>query len=330
MASPRYLHTLKGVVTSVPASYVSGVVRTSSIDRILRRQHGVISRTQAVEAGLSENQIQHRIQSGSWLRLTSGVYAPAASTPSWERQLNAALLGHPEGIVAGLSAAHLLGFSNIRRGRPEILLPFEGNARSAIARVIRSRHFAMVARRTVEGWECSSPAETVLTLSLRWPYAKLERLIDDGLAQGLLAIHDFNPILDRLTFARQPGLKALRAIVGARSSDAYQPPTSELERLLFRLLDHPQLPHYTRQLPIRYESLAATVDAYNEDWAMIVEGDGRRWHTRKADFELDRQRDNAAVAAGLVVVRFTWKDLRYDPAGCLKTLIEAGKRRSKS
>lgn len=278
---------------------------------------------------MSENQIQQRIASGSWLRLTSGIYAAAASTPSWERQLHGALLSHPDAIVAGLSAAHLLGFSNIRRGRPEILVPFQGNGRSSLARVIRSRHFANVDRRAVAGWDCTSPAETVLTLSLRWPYSKLERLIDDGLAQELLTVPAFHPILDRLMFARQPGLKALRAIVGARSSDGYQPPTSELERLLFRLLDHPQLPRYTRQLPIRYDSLAATVDAFIEDWGMIVEGDGRRWHTRKADFELDRRRDNAGVAAGLVVVRFTWKDLRYEPTACLKTLVEAGKRRAR-
>lgn len=207
-------------------------------------------------------------------------------------------------------------------------MPFTGNGRSDIARVIRSRHFDRVDRRIVGRLDCTSPAETALTLSMRWPFAKIEQFVDDGLARDLLHIADFDPILERLAFARQPGLRALKAIVAARAADAYQPPTSELERLLFVVLDHPKLPPHTRQLPIVYPTMTATVDAYIDEWSLIVEGDGRRWHTRKADFEVDRERDNSAVASGLAVVRFTWKSLRYEPESCLRTLLAAGKRRS--
>lgn len=294
---------------------------------IIRRQHGVIGRSQAGDAGMSDSGIRHALESGRWSRIAAGVYVTTSSVPTWERQMNAALLSHPSSIVAGLSAAHLLGFSNVRRGRPEIMMPFEGNGRSPIARVIRSRHFEVVERRIVSGFECTSPSETALTLSMRWPYAKIERFIDDGLASELFAMADFHPILDRLTFARQPGLRSLRKIIAARSSDSYQPPTTELERLLYRLLDHPRLPSHKRQLPIVYPALEAIVDAFIDRWLLIVEGDGRRWHTRQADFELDRKRDNAATAAGLAIVRFTWKDLRFSPEACLRTLLEVGRKR---
>jgi very-short-patch-repair endonuclease len=301
-----------------------------AVYRIIRRQSGAISRGQALDAGLSASHIQRQIESGKWLRLTPGVYAPAGSVATWERQLNAALLSHPGSIVAGLSAARLLGFANIGKGMPEILMPFDGNGRSNVARVIRARHFDTVERRAVEGYECTSPAETVLTISMRWPRTRMERIVDEGLARGLLRVADFDNILDRLAFARQPGLKTLRRIVGERADNAYQPPTNELERLLFRLLDHPRLPAYTRQLPIEYPGLKATVDAFLAAWKLIVEADGRRWHTRKEDFERDRLRDNAAVAAGLSVVRFTWKSLRFDVDRCLETLLEVGARRAVS
>jgi len=306
-------------------------VRTNeAVDRIIRRQGGTISRHQAIDAGLSGSRIQRRIESGSWLRLASGIYTPASTQATWERQLNAALLSHPGSIVAGLSAARLLGFAGVGVGRPEILMPFEGNGRSPIARVIRARHFDTVERTIVEGLECTSAAETVLTLSMRWPAARMERMVDEGLARGLLGVADFDPILERLAFARQPGLKTLRRVVSQRADDAYQPPTTELERLLFRLLDHPRLPAYTRQLPIEYPSLKATVDAFIDSWRMIVEADGRRWHTRKEDFERDRLRDNAAVAAGFSVMRFTWKTLRYEATYCLETLLIAGETRTTS
>jgi very-short-patch-repair endonuclease len=42
---------------------------------------------------------------------------------------------------------------------------------------------------------------------------------------------------------------------------------------------------------------------------LIVEADGRRWHTRVADFDRDRWRDNEATANGYRTLRFTWVHL---------------------
>lgn len=42
---------------------------------------------------------------------------------------------------------------------------------------------------------------------------------------------------------------------------------------------------------------------------MVIEADGRRWHTRERDFVKDRRRDNLAVENGYVVLRFTFDDL---------------------
>ncbi len=100
-----------------------------------------------------------------------------------------------------------------------------------------------------------------------------------------------------------------------------------MEKLLYQLLIRPELPPHDRQLPIAYERLDATVDAYIAEWSIIVEADGRRWHTRVADFERDRARDNAAAAAGLVVVRFTYRMLKDNPKQCLETLVNAGRWR---
>ncbi|MFV1961178.1 MAG: endonuclease domain-containing protein, partial [Acidimicrobiia bacterium] len=202
--------------------------------------------------------------------------------------------------------------------------PFPGNARSPIARVIRSRHFDAISTVTVQGFPATSVAETVFTLSLTESPALLERVIDDQLAAKRLRIPEFDPILERLENARLRNLPALRRIVADRDRKAYQPPTTELERLLYQLLDRPDLPDYERQLPIQYESLTATVDAFIPAWRIIVEGDGRRWHTRRQDFERDRKRDNLAAAAGFLVVRFSYQMLRDDSDACFQTLIDAG------
>jgi very-short-patch-repair endonuclease len=44
-------------------------------------------------------------------------------------------------------------------------------------------------------------------------------------------------------------------------------------------------------------------------WRLIVEADGRCWHTRIDDFERDRWRDNVATTHGYDVLRFTYRQL---------------------
>lgn len=295
---------------------------------LMARQNGVINRRQALGLGATDGFIRARVGNGTWLEMNSGVYASSSSPAGWERRLRAAVLSHPVALVAGMSAAYLHGFEGMRPIRPEVLVPYGGNNRSSFARVIRARHFEDVDVTEIRGFRCTSIAETILTLSMRLPKSDIERYVDDQLAGRELVVDDFNPIFDRLEFARQRGLRPLRRIVAARASDAYQPPTTELERLLYRLLDHPDLPPYQRQVPFDYPTVHATVDAYIEEWEVIAEGDGRRWHNRQRDHDRDRGRDNAALAAGLVVVRLTWKMLRYEPEKALATLLAVGKQRS--
>lgn len=297
------------------------------VDLLAARQHGVIGRSQALACGMTRHQVRGRLESAEWKLLDSSVIALRSAPSTWEQRMHAAVLSRPSALAAGRSAGYLHSFPGFRRGRPEILIPFEGNARSPLARVVRSRHFERVATVMIDGFACTSIAETVLTLSLRESGNTLERIVDDQIAARALRITDFDPILERLTEARQRGLPTLRRIVAERDSEAYQPPMTELERLLYELLDREELPTYSRQLPIDYPNLTATVDAYISAWRTIVEGDGRRWHTRKADFERDRQRDNAAAAAGLLVIRFTYRMLKEEPEACLRTLLDAGRFR---
>jgi very-short-patch-repair endonuclease len=290
------------------------------------RQHGAFSRFQARQLGFTNRQMATRVASGAWLHVDNNVFVVAGSPLTWHQRLTAAVLSRPEALVAGRSAAHLHGIPGFPRSRPEILLPFPGNARSPLARTIRSRHFDRLARVTVEGFETTTVAETILTLSFREPTSVVARVIDDQIAARRLRIEDFDPIFERLENARMRGLAGLRRVVAERDYKAYQPPTSELERLLYILLDRPELPRFERQLPISYPSRQATVDAYIPEWGLIIEADGRRWHSRAKDFEVDRARDNAAVAQGLRVVRFTYRMLTEDPDGCLAILLQAGLR----
>lgn len=99
--------------------------------------------------------------------------------------------------------------------------------------------------------------------------------------------------------------------------------------MLERLVDDPAVPPATPQFPFRFDTLPMVVDIYIAAWRLILEADARRWHSRRADFERDRARDNAAAAAGLAVLRFTRRMLTEDFEGCRRTLLQTGSVRSR-
>lgn len=50
--------------------------------------------------------------------------------------------------------------------------------------------------------------------------------------------------------------------------------------------------------------------------------DGRAWHSAGDRFQRDRTRQNALVAAGYTVLRFTWFDVTERPEYVIRTVRE--------
>jgi Transcriptional regulator, AbiEi antitoxin len=68
---------------------------------LLRLQRGVITRRQALAAGLAEKAIVVRLQSGHWQRLQTGVYAVSSGEPPRPAILWAAVLRAGHGAPRG-------------------------------------------------------------------------------------------------------------------------------------------------------------------------------------------------------------------------------------
>ncbi|MEA1904257.1 MAG: type IV toxin-antitoxin system AbiEi family antitoxin domain-containing protein [Actinomycetota bacterium] len=298
------------------------------LDELAARQYGVFSIAQARSVGMTSTMIETRVKNGAWVRLAPSVYALASAPPKWERQMAAALLNRPGAIVAGRSAAYLHEFIGFRPGRPVIMVGKTGNSRSSLAKVIRCQGFDTVRRVRIRGFEVTDSAETVLGIARDLSLDRLEAVVDNEIAAGRLLVDD----LERVSRLRSgaPGVVKVRSIWDERRADAYEPPVNELERLLHRLLDRPGVAPYQKQAPFAFKRVRMTVDSYIPAWRLIVEADGRRWHTRKADIERDRRRDNEATAHGFAVLRFTYAMLTQEPANCFDTLMQTGAVRTAS
>jgi hypothetical protein len=79
--------------------------------RLVRRQAGVITRAQAMAAGLTRHAVYARLASGRWQRHHAGVYAAYSGPLARESQLWAAVLGaRPGAVLCHQTAAELHGF----------------------------------------------------------------------------------------------------------------------------------------------------------------------------------------------------------------------------
>ncbi|CAN5723109.1 type IV toxin-antitoxin system AbiEi family antitoxin domain-containing protein [soil metagenome] len=279
------------------------------VARLARRQHGVFSRRQAARLGATPDNIVTRVRSGRWLQLDHSVFALPGNPPTWERQLMAAQLGLARSAVSGLAAASLHRLGDARPGRPELSVPRGGAHKSRLATVRQVAHLEIC---TIDGIATTTAAQTLFDIAGRVPLARLMRTTDDALVRKLVSAAQLRAWNERLATSRRPGLAAMRSLAAVRI-DGYVPSESELEVLLFGMLTAPGIPVPVRQAPLPWRpSAPQRLDGLLVDWRVIVEADGRLWHTRVEDFARDRQRDRQAAAHGYQVLRYTWEELRHE------------------
>ncbi|MEN8114871.1 MAG: DUF559 domain-containing protein [Actinomycetota bacterium] len=300
----------------------------SDIDRLLAtiatRQHGVFSHRQALAVGATRGQIDYRRASGAWIDLDYAVYSLDSSPATWRRQVMAAILSKNRARASGFTAGVLHGMANCRKGKPEIAVPSSGNAVSKLAVVRRRSDFTSRKQVLVDHIPTFDAATTLFDLASRLPPERLRRTIDDCLVRRRVTAEELRAVLDLYDGCRMAGAVRFREAI-EEITDAYVPSQSDLEGLLFGILDDPRIPHPDRQAKLSWwEELPHRVDAYIHPWVLIAEGDGRTYHTKRADFENDRRRDNLAVAHGYRVLRFTYRMLKDDPGEVLRIVLQAG------
>jgi very-short-patch-repair endonuclease len=299
----------------------------AAIAALARRQHGAFNHAQLRDLGATDRMVDQRVGTGRWVRLVRGVYALASHPPTWQRQYKAAELSRPGSALCRRPAAMVHGLDGAKVLRPELWVPPGSSGRSSLARVHRG---AEVPTTVVDGIRVTTLAQTLLDLLAEWQLDAVERAFDGALLAGRLDLRQCEERIQALAGTRRRDLAAYRALVGTRQAEGWAPSESELEHQLERVL---------RQLPAGllverqarfpwWPDAPHRTDALVSPWRLIVEGDGRRWHARVADFERDRWRDNVALAHGYRVARFSYAHVKERPSEVLDLIVAAGSWRT--
>lgn len=295
------------------------------IARLARRQHGAWSRTQALAVGMSAKVIRVRTSSGEWVILDNGVYAHIASAPSWERSVMAAVLAEPWAVASHQSAAVLHGLLGFRPGRPVVTVRPGANVRG---RLSLSHRGVDVRTTAVRGIPCVTLDQAFVDLAQVVGLPKLRAALAHQADRAPLLL---DVVRDRYCELAPRGGRNLRTLRAAllHFGAGELPDESELERRMRSVFTVPEIPPIQWQAPFPGRQAGRRrVDGLIEAWSVVLEGDGRAWHTRVEDFERDRRRDAEAAAAGLQTLRFTWHQLVDEPDWARGIVLDTGAHRT--
>ncbi len=105
--------------------------------------------------------------------------------------------------------------------------------------------------------------------------------------------------------------------------DSRDEPWSEAERLAHRLMRHYRLMGWRANVGVRVRGARYFIDIAFTRIRLAIEIDGRLHETDPDIFQNDRLRQNALVAEGWTVLRFTYRMLVDDPAYVMREIVAA-------
>ena len=280
-------------------------------DEIATRQHGLVTRAQLREAGLTPSLIRTRLERGSLIQEHPGVYRVGHRAPSTEATYLAAVLAcGDQALLSGRAAAHLYGLTRSSvPAPPEVVAPRKRLIEGVSVR--RSRVLLAPDAFVFRGIPITSVPRTIVDLAAHLSLGDLARACHEAGVRYRTTPGDVREVLERRTNAR--GARRLRSILGGEVSVTL----SALESRFLRLLDEHGLP-----LPITNRIAGSKrVDCRWPDRRLTVELDSYRYHSSRHAWEQDRLREREARARGDRIARFTYGDVYENPGPMLRELV---------
>jgi hypothetical protein len=264
---------------------------SARIAALARRQHGVVSRDQLLDIGVSRRQIEGWTAGGRLDRLLPGVLRVAGAPATREQALSAALLwAGPHALVSHRSAGELWGYDGVKAPRPEITVPVASLKRSVLVAVHHTRA-PRSDRRTRRGLPTTTPERTLIDLAGMLRADQLEIAFESARRERLVTANSVGRSLERLGTQGRHGSEMLHGLLVALEHEPAA--ESALEMLTARLLRAPDLPSPQRQVEVVAFGAKYRLDFAWPHELVALECDGRKWHEIEGDFERDRQRWSA-------------------------------------
>jgi hypothetical protein len=273
---------------------------------IAEGQHGVLGRSQALAAGLTEAAVTDRVERGEWIEVFPAVYRIAGAPPTERSMTMAAAIWSRGGFISHRSAGSLWELDGVPPQSEIELSAYVGAKRSGLM-IHRIPKVDRPPLRVIDSIPVSAPERTIFDLCGVLHLSSAGRAIDDALRRGLTT-------LDRLwleweTRGRRgrKGTRALRILLFGRD-DRDGLLRSRLEakmlRILKRIEGHEAIPNHR----VSDGARVAYLDFAYPHLKLGIETHGVVWHTGER-MKKDLVRDRWFKRSGWIVLYYSWDDV---------------------
>jgi Transcriptional regulator, AbiEi antitoxin len=286
--------------------YVLDYAKLSVAD-LLDRQHGVLTREQAVGAGLTRHAIAARVDTGRWQRLYRGVFVTfSGPIPRAALLWGAVLRAGDQAVLSHHSAAELWGLSDTPSSSIHVSVPRQAGPVGAPGLVVHYSVRLAAARHPARLPPQTMVEETILDL------AGLAARAEDAVAWPIRACQRRLTTPDKIVGAlNERNRVRWRRDIAEAITENRAGVQSPLELRYLRNVERKHgLPRGDRQMLAIRGSRRLYLDVRYSDYGVIVELDGVSAHPAQAR-QYDAWRDNANTLAGHQTLRYGWVPVAY-------------------
>lgn len=304
-----------GDASAPAAERPAGADRESIIRALAARQHGVVTRDQLLGAGLPPHVVEYRVKKRRFDRLYRGVYRVGPAAAAHESEMAAVLACGESAVLSHRSAASVWRLLSRPVGFVPVDVSVERRFRApgSDLRVHRVASLPPDETTVRNGIPITTPERTIIDLGGCARAREVEQALAQAERSGLTTRAQVRVLLAR--YLRRPGTRALRALVDTGATPAFV--RSEAETRFRSLI---------RKARLDAPAINVSIHGHEVDFLwpaarLVVEIDGFAFHSDAYAFERDRQRDAELTAAGLRVMRVTWRQLCREPEAVLVRLV---------
>lgn len=163
--------------------------------------------------------------------------------------------------------------------------------------------------RTVDGLPVTSPARTLIDMAAELHLDRLFRLIDESAQARCLDFDDLALEWANITKQGRPGRRLIEGYLRGRTGPPPHP-ISELEYRFDRAIARAGMAEPHKEFrPPWYDGVSGIVDRAWPEARLIVELDGRSFHSTLKGVRNDHRRDRVAQSHGWHVFRYIWVEV---------------------
>ena len=292
---------------------------------MLRKQHDVVTRRQTANCGMTDRALRYRIRyGGPWQRLLPGVYLAVTGTPTTDQRDMAGLLyAGPGSLLTAAAALRRLGLKAPRVDVVHVLVPAARRRQSTgfvqVLRTTRVPEQACISGRIRFAMAARAVADAARTLK---DLAEVRAVVADSVQRRWCRVAE---LAEELRRGPATGSAHFRRVLAEVADGIRSAAEADLRDLVKRA--GLPMPMFNARL-YAGQVLIAVADAWWPDAAVAAEVDSREWHLSPEDWERTLRRHARLTAHGILVLHFTPKQIRTEPAAvvaAIKAALDAGR-----